>query len=263
VHNASWKAEYHETTGSDGQIMKVPVVRVVIDGVKYTLRLRGGFERYRQLKAFQQLASGEAERGELAIYRQRSFSNFGRHDTERAPGGGAKIKTRIMLKMVAHLPVPVIKRELKGTFQVRTGKKALLVGMLPGAEKPWLYHAFQLRRAIYAYDTKRQKVAEDLKCERRPASPALRDWQERAALKMNRRIDSECRMIAAMVVGYAARNKMAEIVYNDDERRYFNRFDWGKLNLYLTMACENEGIKYTDASGTDAEEVVEEQQAAS
>ena len=243
VHNASWKAEYHETVGETGQVMKVPVVSVVLDGTRFVLKLRSGFTRSRQLKAFAQLASGEALRGELAIYRQRSFSAHRRTDGT----------SRIMVKMVAHLPAPLTERTARGVFEVRTGRKALLVGMAPGRDKPWLYHSFWLKQAIYNYDSKRQRLADDLKAERRPASQRELAWLRDAAMKMNRQIDSGCRLMARMITQYAVRQGLAEVAYDDSERRYFSRFDWGKLARYLSEACESADVKLTRAEVVETE----------
>lgn len=243
VHNAAWKAEFVETDGG-----AVPVVRVTLDGKKWTIKLRGGWDRSRQLKAFAQIASGEALRGELAIYRQRSFGSHRRTGSEKG-----LVQTRIMVKLVAHLPRPKIERKAFGQFEVRTGRSAVLVGIVPSWTRPWVYRAEMLRRTIHDYDAKRQRLAEDLKCERRPMNQVERDWLARAGLKMDRRVDYACRLMARLVVQFAARQGLAEVVWSDDDRRYFERFPWGKLTSCIAETCENEGLIFTDASGEVAE----------
>src|SRR3990167_5817985 len=170
VHNAAWKATYQVTTGKDGQVMREPVVTVTLDGRKWIMRLRGGHEMSRQLKAFAQMASGEALRGELAVYRQRSFGSHRRTASEKSPGGGATVKTRIMVKLVAYLPITKHSREVQGVMEVRTGRKALLVGTAPGRESPWLFHCYELKRLIHDYDAKRQRLSKVLKFAGMPLS---------------------------------------------------------------------------------------------
>lgn len=167
-----------------------------------------------------------------------------------------------MVKMVAHLPRPKLERKASGQFEVRTGKSAILVGIVPGWTRAWVYRAEMLRRMIHDYDAKRQRLSEDLKCERRPMNQIERDWLERSGLKMNRRLDYACRLMSRLVTQFAVRQGLAEVVWNDDDRRYFERFPWGKLASCMAEACDLAGLTFTDASGEVAEVGSEQEQAA-
>jgi hypothetical protein len=91
IRAADWKAEY----GPDN----VPLIRCNIAGTKYTIKLRGGHQFARQLKAFRQLIEGKADQSELAFYRVKANDNDNRSG-EKSKGQ----QYRIMAKMCLWLP---------------------------------------------------------------------------------------------------------------------------------------------------------------
>jgi hypothetical protein len=118
VHNQSWEAL---------TIADRPVVRVRLGDRWWGLRLKGGPRFKAQTEAYRQMISGEAVRGELALYRIRA------HDGKLAarPNGDQKVKYTVMVKMVGWFP-----RSEKGpahpatdSLKVVTATDALLVAL--------------------------------------------------------------------------------------------------------------------------------------
>jgi hypothetical protein len=255
VHNAAWKAEYVEITGKDGQTMRTPAITAQIGGRRWTIHLRGGPQRWRQLASFAQIVSGEAIKGQLDIYRVAAGTGSHRRTIrEKMPGGGQTKRSRIMVKLVAYLPRSAAPEGREGILTVRTGRKALIVASVSPDERPWLYHANHVRRLIYEHNRKLQAINDDLKAEARPASPALRDRLDAMCYRHRCRIDSELRRLASMVAKYAVRRKCADLVYNDSDHRYFSDgAPWDTLRRYIAEACDREHVDFRLASG----EVVE------
>lgn len=251
VHNACWEASYEETVGRDGQVTRAPAVTFRLGGRRWKVRLRGGPERRRQLVSFAQFVRGAAVPCEMAVYRKRSYASHRRT--------GEKPSVRYMIKLVAYLPRLPLKSGRKGTLYVRTGRKSLLVAVHEGREGPWMYHADNLRRLIYAYELRKQRLADDLKAEvRRPKKKRKRlaDYGRKLAYRRHCRVDSELRRIATHVVCYADREGLACIAWDDRQHGYMRRvpFPFEGLRQYVREKSEKLGIEFVWASA----EVVEE-----
>jgi len=257
IHNKDWSADYHEIDGEGGQKLRIPVVSVNLGGKRWLIQVRGGPGFKRQLKAFAQLASGEAMAGELAIYAKRSNGSHRRTASEKPAGGGSRSSIRIMVKLVGYFPRGEAKEIGAGILEVRTGRKALLIAMAPGASRPWLLHADHLRRLIYVHERKLQNISDDLKAEVRPASPALRQRLQDMCYRQGCRIDTEIRRFASMLVKYAKRCKCGMINYSDEDHRYFSSFPWAKLTDYIRQACDRESMEFASGEVAEQEETVE------
>jgi hypothetical protein len=269
VHNAAWQAAWSEYAGSDGHTSRVPAVSVPLGGKRWTLRLRGGSERRRQLASFGQIVSGEAVAGELALYRVRASNGCHRPTAaERAPGGGAKVQYRIMAKLVAWLPRPLAepvglspanagsiedqlraiqRRGRQGALEVRTGRNCLFIALAPGREEPWLLHADHVRRWIARHRVQLQHIADDTKAERRRPRREKRQLLDRLDVlthRQHRRLDTFCHTAAKILVAWAERCNVAELCYDDRESRYFSEFPWYQLRQLIESKCEDTAIDF-------------------
>ncbi len=254
AHNAAWTAAYQEYVGKDEQISKVPTISVPLGMKRWILRLRGGNERRRQLAAFAQIVSGEAIQGELSLYRVRSSSSSHRSRmAETHSGGGVPISYRIMCKLVAWLPRPQVEKSREGTLEVRTGSNALWIALAPEREDPWILHANYVRRWIKVHRWKLDQISDDTKAERRRPKRNRRQTNEhldKLTTKQHRRLDSFCQRATAMLVAFAGRCQVAEISYDDSNRRYFPiEFPWYRLRELLQQKAEEVGLGFRIASG--------------
>lgn len=269
VHNAAWHAAYWEYEGTDGHMSKVPIVSVPMGGRRWTLRLRSGSGCRRQLKAFRQIVAGEAVSGELALYRVRSSNGAHRATArEKAPRGGAQVRTRIMVKLVAWLPrqqgpafaipppagqsiedaLQAIQRYgREGMLEVRTGSNALFIAFAPGREEPWLLHADHVRRWIARHRRQLERIADDTKAERRRPrreKRGLLDCLDVLTHRQHCRLDTFCHTAARQLVGWAERSNVLELRYDDRNQGYFTDFPWFKLRQLIADKCDELGLDF-------------------
>jgi hypothetical protein len=253
VHNATWEPSYQEYTGTDGQVSKVPSVSVPLGSKRFLVRLRGGYERARQLAAFAKIISGEAIRGELALYRVRgSLGDHRSSVSERHPGGGARVSYRIMCKLVAWLPGGERVKDRSGTLEVKTASNALWVAFAEGRENPWMLKANYVRRWIMAHRWKLQAIATDTKAERRRPKKRrlqLNEYLDKITHRQRNRLDTFCHTAAKMLAFFAHRQNVAEVVYDDRNKKYFQgEFPYFKLAGLLKQKLDEFGIVFRQAA---------------
>jgi len=232
VHNQSWEA----TTMQDR-----PVVRVRIGDRWWNLRLKGGPRFKPQTEAYRQIVSGEAIRGELALYRIRS------HDGKLAgrPNGDQKVKYTVMCKMIAWFPRSQASavRHATTALKVSTAGDALLVALNARDERIWRYHGDHLRRWIAEHRGRLSSLADDQKAEQRP-KPPFADRRTAAALKYRNRMASAMREIAAQLVGYAARRGFLAVEYDDSISSFASEFPYATLREKISSKCEAVGLRF-------------------
>jgi hypothetical protein len=252
----NWTALWQETVGEDGQVMRQPAVSFQVGGRRWTVRLRN--VQRRNLPAFTAMVTGEATRAELILTWQPGSGSHRRGGSDRLPGGGNSRASRYMLRLVAELPREERKGARRGTLEVATARNALLVATAPGADRPWFYHADQVRRRIVSYERRRQNVSDDMKAEwrmpRRRRERIVGRQQDMAA-PHHRYMNSEICRAAAMLVGFAVRRRLTGLVYDDRERRYVSLFPWHELERRIREACAREGVEYKHVA---SDEVVDE-----
>lgn len=246
----AWTPLYIETDGG-----KRPAVRTNLGGLTWTIQLRGGHEFRRQLAGFAQLISGEAVKGELAIYRKRSHGSHRRTGEAKEAGGGARVATRIMVKLVAYLPVRVGDKARSEALEVVTKKGCLLCATGPhNADRPWLYHANYMRHWVRVYQWKRQNIADDTKAEkRRPKRNARQtnDYYRTIAVKYGNRMTTFCDRLSKMLVAFADRSGYAAVVYDDREKTYVNEFPWATLRDMIQRKARDAGLSFTHVASAD------------
>jgi hypothetical protein len=191
------------------------------------------------------MVTGEAVRGELALYRIRA------HDGKLAgrPNGDQKVKYTVMCKMVAWFP-----RGEKGSphpatnsLKVVTATDALLVALNARDERVWRYHGDHLRRWIAEHRRVLGRLADDQKAKQR-SGPPFADRRSAAVVKYRNRISSAIREIAAQVVGYGARRGFGMLEYDDSVNDFSPEFPYAALRVQISRKCEAAGLKFDYAN---------------
>jgi hypothetical protein len=214
IHNQSWAAFIDNNR---------PVVSVRMSDRRFRLRLKGGPQFHRQRAAFDQMVSGDAVRGELALYQQR---------------GGP-----LACKMVAWLPREPKSTDAQrctGTLIVRTESQHFLVAVNEKNETLWVYNGDHLKRWAKEHRRRLQRWAEDSKYEQRPV-PAFSERREAAVQKYRNRMLSACHEIAAMIAGYAARGRFGTVRIDDRDRSYCPDFPWLRCRALISEKCDAAG----------------------
>ncbi len=237
VHNAAWHARH----GADGEAL----VTVSLPLGKFTLRLRGGHDFRRQLKAFGECVAGSAVAGELAMIRQRANAGDHRNGGAARYAGGAKFATRLMCKMCMWLPREAA-RESSGTLFLARADDALLVAVNAKNDRLWSIHGDHVRRWMAEHRVKLQHWADDQKREQRPVA-SFASRREAASLKYRRRMDSATHEFAAQVVGYARRFRFAAIQWVETGGGFAPQFPWHDFLGKLAQKADAAGISYLPA----------------
>jgi hypothetical protein len=191
------------------------------------------------------MVSGEAVRGELALYRIRAHGG----KLAGRPNGDQKVKYTVMCKMVAWLP----RIRSSGAhpaadcLRVSTAGDVLLVAVNARDERVWRYHGDHLRRWAAEHRRMLGRLADDQKAEQRPA-PAFADRRSAATVKYRNRMSSAIREIAAQLVGYAARRGFFVLEYDDSIIGFSPEFPYAALREQISSKCEAAGLKFDHAN---------------
>lgn len=240
VHNQSWSPE-RDPTGQR------PAVSLRIGDRRFLIRLKGGSQFRRQLHAFDQIASGAAVAGELAVYEPRRL--------------GAPPALRV--KLAAWLPLDRAIGDTKhATLLVRTAADCLLAAVNAKDETIWRYNGDHLRRWSAQHRKQLQRWSEDAKYENRP-TPSFDQRRKAAVRKFRDRLDSATHEIAAQLAGYAQRRRYAAVFYDDSQRSYMKNndaddqegasFPWFELRRKLAEKLHERGI-HLELASAQAEE---------
>ena len=244
----AWAPSY-APAGKDGGDL-VPVVSVPLRrGQRFLLQLRGGADFARQLRDFKLLATGEAVRGEVVLYRQRVGGNEKRNGVSDRDSGGQKAVYRVMCKMVGWFP-RTVRTDKSGILRVKTDADAMLLAINEKDEKLWWLNADHLRRWQLEHKRRLHRWAEDSKLEARP-DVAFQSLRERVCNKHHNRVDSFIKMAVAQVCGVAERRKFQELHYDDSERRYLPEFAWAALETRMANKCNGLGLTYIHVASGD------------
>lgn len=166
-----------------------------------------------------------------------------------APGWVRKgaIRAKVVFSKPDNEPV-----EPSGVFNVSTGKDHLLIGHAEGRDEIMRWNADWLRSRIIAYETRRHRVSEDLKHERRAPKHRRRIWREdagRSAEKHKNRVKTAIQQIAAQVVGRAKRCGCNVVELDNTDQSWIESFPWYQLKQELSRCCENNDVIFRDVSG--------------
>jgi hypothetical protein len=219
VPNRAWRAEWDT---------KCPVISLQVGDSRMRLRLKGGLRFQRQRRAFGQIVSGAAIKGELALYES---------------------GTDVMCKLVAWLP-----REERtgktpsGILRVRTDVQSLIVALDEKGHPLWIYNGDQIPRWIAEHRKQLLRWSEDQKPEHRPVPP-FAERRVAAVEKYHNRMNSICHQVAAMITGYAARRSFAKLRYDDSVKDFCPEFVWVRLRSLIAEKLNAAGIELEVVSG--------------
>lgn len=255
VHASGWKAAGLDESGK-------PWIDVALPGGTVRLHLRGGPEFGRQLTLFRCVVKGDLPRLALSIREQPCSTGCHRpHGAEKAAGGGQSRPMRVMVKMVARLPV--LEKPGDRVLTLCTDPRAFWVAELDGRQA-WVLNADHVKRAqdwINAHEDMLDRLSQDTKAERRLRTGRLRQLQEarqKRVQKHHDRVASWLHEITAHVVGFAVRQRVGAVVYHDRDRGFISRFPWARLKGLLADKLKAAGITLHAATdegegGSDAE----------
>jgi hypothetical protein len=245
VPNQAWRARWE--IGGDGK-SRVPVVELPLAGSdgRVSLRLAGGRDYRRQLSAFSQIVSGEAVKGECAIYRVRGRAGDGRNGDKTSEAG--RPVWRVLCKMVAYLPRAKKKSHTESRFfALETGSESFLSGILEDREEPWLLHADDFRDQCYQHKRWLARMADDAKHERRAPkrrrAKAIQQYDARGK-KFHDRQRSFVQQTVAAIIGFAARSRVTRLTYDDTLQSYMPSFPYFVFRDRLKLACKDAGIEF-------------------
>lgn len=234
----------------------VYTVSVPLGRERFGLRLRGGHNFARQLAVCRQIVKGEAIGAEVSLYQVEGSSGDHRPRVEeRDAGGGTRSMKKLLCKIVAWLP----RKEhgaLSGKLLVRTDPDSLLVYNVDGSgERSVLrINGDHVRRWIAEHRRRLDRTSDDLKAERRSGvgevRPPVLDQRRRWSSKQNRRLDSFTHEVSAQVASFAARQRVATVVYDDRDKRFVDKFPWAELALKLKYKCDDRGIAFETIDAT-------------
>jgi len=247
-----------------------PVVVLKLPGVegKVELQLRGGPEFARGLRDFRWVAGcpcpacaevkakGDerptCRKKQLLITRQRASEGCHRRtDSERPPGGAARVSYRIMVKLI--VDGPETQKHGDRVLTLCTDPAALWVAGLDG-RRAWVLNADHIKRACdwqERHRVRRQRWAEDCKAERRASRRKRRQFQDRrdkACEKQARRMKSWCQESAAHLARFAARQRVGCVLYSDGDKGFLPGFPWHLLKTCLASALAGHGISLFSTS---------------
>lgn len=219
VHNQSWSLEKENER---------PVVTARVGEAKIRFQLHGGPRFRRQTAALDEIISGRAIRGELAL---------------------SEVGKDIMCKMVAYLPRESgEEKQRTGILLVRSKPDSLLVALNAKDDVLWTYNADHLVRWQAEHKRMLHRLAEDQKFEQRPV-PSFARLRDTFVRRHHARLDTAVQQIAASLVGYAVRRRFASIRYNDSDHSFCEQFPWYMLRARIQTVADEAGIKFEHANG--------------
>src|SRR5206468_3314390 len=80
----------------------------------------------------------------------------------------------------------------------------------------------------------------------------LNGVRDRVCTKYRRRLDDFCHKAAAMLAGFARRNRVAQVEYDDSDQEYLPGFCWFKLRTLCAEKLSAVGIRLVLAEGCPA-----------
>ena len=223
------------------------------NGKDWCLILAGNKGFSYQLNDFKKILSGEAVKGEMALYRQRANVGDNRSGFDASVnGGGNTVRYSIMCKIAIELPKPELK-EAYGCLNLKTDPEAFWVAEHEGRIiHPWIFNGDELaswlgrakewqdKHAIY-----RQRIYEDMKLERRVhvgKKQQMLDNLDKRCDKHKKRIKTWIQQACAQIANYCVRQKIAAVMYDDTNKSYMPKFPWFQLKITLKNALEGRGI---------------------
>jgi hypothetical protein len=151
-----------------------------------------------------------------------------------------------MCKLVAWLPRTGAVAGAR-TLQLRTAKDHLWIAEVEGRE-PWILNADHVRRWQTEHRRYLNRISDDTKYEKRwpkRMRANIKEARARRCDKNHRRLQSFMQQTVASLAGYAQRQKVGEVIYDDGEAGYMESFPWFQLRERLKTKLDEVGIAFT------------------
>lgn len=248
INAQAWVA----SRGERGQ----PLVSLGLPGGRVTLRLRQGDDFRTPLEVFWGIERGDVSQQELSLTAQRSFGNAGRVVCWRRGAGNHQDAYRLMIRIsyraeVYAMPSGIAARAVTGNspFLTVTAKDWA----------PWVIHGDEIRGHIEAHAAFRQRMAVDLKYERRWPKKKRRRINRRLARgcdKQNRRLKTFRQQIAHQLAAWASRRNVNPLIIITTDRTFARgNFPFALWIDDLQSECDDYGVTliFSDASGEEVE----------
>lgn len=219
MHNQTWKCEETENE------MRV---NLPLHCGRVTLVLKRATKNKNDLRnvRFQMFCTGEAKKGEAAIYQKGDD---------------------LTVKLVGTFPERTIAKDISGVMHVRTDKDAFLLGFNAKDEKIWDINGDWFRKVLVKHDRWQNRFRDDMKLEDRlPKQTRVSRHQSMrdGARKFNARQKTFVEQTVAKIVNYAVRRKIAEVKADFSETSYFRHFVWFEFTEKLRTKCQENGITF-------------------
>jgi hypothetical protein len=244
VNAQCWRPSF----GDNGE----PLLSIRLAGERWTLRLRGGPQYRYPLALFTDLVNGEALQAEAAVYRQRASTGDHRPAVEeREPAGGRRVRYRTIAKLVVWSPRKAGQQERKGQMEVQTSARHFWVAVIPGQE-PWVLNADHVRRWQVQHSKFLHRLSQDGKYEKQWPARNRRHMEDARQVRCDlhrRRMHTFCHQATAMLANYAARRRVAEVVYDDRDQSFTAEFPWSELRRLLSVKLDEKGIRLRVVEG--------------
>lgn len=223
---------------------KAPCITISLAKQKFKIRLRSGRGHKRQTRSFSALLAGDAVACEMAIYRKRAAQNDNRIGL-KTKTDGATVRYDYMVKLVMWLPKEIVKREEK-ILTVTTDPASFIVASF-GESELWRVNADHVKKWIREYDSRRHRLADDLKAELRSGGKdRFADLRLKLAKHQSDRIKSFTHEQARLITNYAARHKCTEVMLNDSCREYLPDFPWANFKTQLQAKLHEHNIELSE-----------------
>ncbi|MGH9160179.1 MAG: hypothetical protein ACRD2X_09365, partial [Vicinamibacteraceae bacterium] len=203
---------------------------------RWSLRLRQGPGMWRQIRLLQEVAAGALEAGEATLYEIPSHRGDHRSDGTR--------ERRLMVKLVVWLPAPEA-AGARETLIVRTAPDAFLTAHLVGQGHVWRLNADHIRRWIAETARRQQRLDVDRAhdCQHRGSRcSTLVDEERRLSAQLRRRLHAWTHQATAQLVGWAQRQRVATIAWDDTDRGFLPSYPWHQLVTTLADKAGAVGI---------------------
>lgn len=251
VHNQAWKC----VRGTGGE----PCVELPLAGKKFVLRLAGGFRQRRKIEAFWKIYGGLAIPGELAILGQEVTKSAHRNGTtNREPGGGCKVHSRVMVKLVAYFPKEESKKDVDKVMYCKTTGGAFFEYKVGSDGEPRYLYADHVKRWERQHSERNRRLAHDMKYEKRwptEVRKKVNESQDKRSSKFHDRINTFVHEATKMIAEYAKRQRVCKVIYDDANKSFSKTFPWFQVKEKLKYKLDERGIDVVILSKEEKEDV--------
>lgn len=220
----------------------------------------------RQASRWSQLVTGEAERCEVSLVGRTVTESDDRPGLRlRVPGKPTPRTVRVMLKAVGWFPIREQGAAVPRVLHCKTGSDRLWTYRIGDTGEKRFFHADavtaldaqQSRRLaeidLMARSTRQtherylDRMAHDTKYEKRWPKRRRRKLlagQDRRVRKFRDRMDSFTHLASKMLAEFARRNQITEVVYDDSDKAFSQRFPYAELRTRLAYKLDERGIAF-------------------